>query len=70
MRELIARRSAFVLVKSPNVRQQAARRRLLAVGGVLALATASGTVGALSPRDPADAVGRAHTGPFSYFPTE
>jgi|KBSSwiStaDraftv2_1062776.scaffolds.fasta_scaffold949782_2 hypothetical protein len=54
------------LVKSPSLRQQAARRRLLAVCGLLLLALASGAVGALSERH-AEVLGKPQTGPFSYF---
>ena len=69
MRDSFAPRGGFVLIKSPNVRQQAARRRVLVAAGVLALAVASGVVGVLS-HPPAEAIGKAHTGPFSYFPSE
>ncbi|HKR89564.1 MAG TPA: hypothetical protein VJS38_15430 [Phenylobacterium sp.] len=71
VREIFASRNADVLVKSPNLRQQAARRRAFAVCGVLGLAIASGVIGAISRSDRAtEAVGRPHTGPFSYFPSE
>ncbi|MGA0605641.1 hypothetical protein ACO2Q0_06535 [Phenylobacterium sp. VNQ135] len=55
------------LARTPNHRQQAARRRWMVAGGMLALALASGAIGALT-------TGRTHpqgsveTGPFSYFP--
>lgn len=62
-------RRGVVLVKSPNYRQQTARRRAAVVCGILALAAASGLVGAMSHRAP-EPVGQAHTGPFSYFPSE
>lgn len=61
-------RNAPALVKSPNLRQQAARRRALAICGVLGLAAASSVIGAMSHR--ADVFGKPHTGPFSYFPSE
>jgi hypothetical protein len=67
---VFAPRSALVLVKSPNLRQQAARRRTLAVCGVLGLAIASGVVGAVAGHDHAQALGKPQTGPFSYFPSE
>lgn len=70
MREIFTSRAAWVLVKSPNLRQQAARRRALAVCAVLTLAIASGVIGALSPPAPTEEVGRPQTGPFSYFPSE
>ena len=71
MREIFTSRNADVLVKSPNLRQQAARRRALAVCGVLGLAIASGVIGAVSRSDrTSEAIGQPHTGPFSYFPSE
>jgi hypothetical protein len=69
MRESFAPRDRFVLVKSPNVRQQAQRRRALTAAGVLALAVVSGVVGALA-HPHGEALGKPHTGPFSYFPSE
>ena len=69
MREVFASRNALVLVKSPSIRQQAARRRAIAVGGVLALAVASGVVGALSHRS-SETLGKPQTGPFSYLSSE
>jgi len=57
------------LIKSPNHRQQAARRKLAVVAGVVALAIASGVIGSLTSANPV-AVGEATTGPFSYFPSE
>ena len=68
MRDSFAPRGGF-LIKSPNARQQAARRRALTAAGVFALALASGVIGALSHR-PAEVIGKAQTGPFSYFPSE
>ena len=68
MREF-APRGGFALVKSPNARQQAARRRIATAAGVFALALVSGVIGVLAPPH-AEAVGRPHTGPFSYFPSE
>lgn len=71
MREIFPVRNAHVLVKSQNLREQAARRRALAVCGVLVLAIASGVIGAVSrPPGPAEAVGQARTGPFSYLPSQ
>ncbi len=69
MRESIASRGGFVLIKSPNARQQAQRRRLFTAGAVLVLALASGVIGAISHTRP-EPVGKPHTGPFSYFPSE
>lgn len=69
MRNSFAQRGGFMLMKTPSHRQQVARRRLAIVGGVAALALASGLIGSLTPSsDPAP--GGAHTGPFSYFPSE
>jgi hypothetical protein len=56
------------LVKSPSVRQLAARRRAATLAGLLVLALGSAVLGASSPQG--EPVGRAHTGPFSYFPSE
>ena len=67
---VFAPRSPLALVKSPNLRQQAARRRTLAVCGVLGLAIASGVVGAFVRHGDAETLGKPHTGPFSYFPSE
>ena len=66
MREEFASRDSHVLVKSPNYRQQAFRRRAIVVGGLLALALVSGVVGALSHRQ-GEALGEPKTGPFSYL---
>lgn len=70
MRDAHASRNTLTLVKSPNLREQAARRRTLAICGVLGLAIASGVVGALAHRDGGETLGKPHTGPFSYFPSE
>jgi hypothetical protein len=69
MRAWSAPRSGAGLIKSPNVRQQAQRRRALTIGGLLALALASGVVGSLT-HSRGEVLGKAHTGPFSYFPSE
>jgi nitrous oxide reductase len=66
MRSSFASRGGFLL-KSPNYRQQAARRRLMVACAVLGLALASGLIGALTaPHD--EVATNAATGPFSYFP--
>jgi hypothetical protein len=68
MRSSFATRGGF-LQKSPNYRQQAARRRLLVVCAVLGLALAAGLVGSLTtPREPVAT--NPASGPFSYFPHE
>jgi hypothetical protein len=69
MRSQFASRTGLVLIKSPSARQQSTRRRLAVVCGVLALALASGLIGSLTHSD-ATQVGRTHTGPFSYFPSQ
>jgi hypothetical protein len=56
-----------MLLKTPNYRQQAGRRRLAVAGGVVALALASAIAGALT--QPVSSP-RTATGPFSYFPSE
>jgi hypothetical protein len=56
-----------VLIKTPSARQEAARRRLLALAGVLALILTSAVIGTLAPHG--EAIRKAHTGPFSYFPS-
>jgi hypothetical protein len=69
MRGAYAPRREAILVKSPSARRLAARRWALAAAGVAALGLASGLFGALNPgSDPA--LGKPHTGPFSYFPSE
>jgi hypothetical protein len=68
MREGFAFRSSPVLVKSPNARHQAARRRGIAVAGVLLLAVVSGVIGALS-HGPGRPLHEPQTGPFSYLPS-
>jgi hypothetical protein len=67
MRSGFAPRGGFALLKTPNYRQQAARRRLMAVCAVLALALASGLIGTMTaPKGEAPV--KVTTGPFSYFP--
>jgi len=69
MPETFASRSKVSLIRSPSPRQQATRRRRLALGGVLALALASGLVGAMSDHH-AETLGQPQTGPFSYIASE
>jgi hypothetical protein len=68
-------RSSFVsttglkLIRTPSVRQQAARRRLAVVGVLVGFAVVSGAVGFLTaPHGSAEPGPR--TGPFSYFPSQ
>jgi hypothetical protein len=58
-----------VLLKTPNARQQAGRRRLAIVCALLALALASGFFGSMIHPN-RDLSSRPATGPFSYFPSE
>jgi len=65
MRSSFADHRGVRLVRSPNARQQSARRRWMALAGMAALALVSAAIGLLTaggvPEGPA-------TGPFSYFP--
>jgi hypothetical protein len=58
-----------MLMKTPSYRQQAGRRRLAVVGGIVVLALVSGAVGALV-HPASNPESRPVTGPFSYFPSE
>ena len=69
MRDAFATRPGGVLIKSPNARHQAARRRLIVVCGVLALALASGVIGVMS-HDRSEPLRQPQTGPFSYLPSQ
>jgi len=67
MRSSFVSRGGFALLKTPNYRHQAARRRMMAICAVLGLAIASGLFGALTaPKGKMEIA--ASTGPFSYFP--
>jgi hypothetical protein len=66
VRSSFASQGGFLL-KSPNYRQQAARRRLAVACAVLGLALAAGLIGALTT-PPSEVATNASTGPFSYFP--
>jgi hypothetical protein len=68
MRSSYATPRGAMLLKSPNVRQQAGRRRLVVVCVILALALASGLLGSVIRPGP-DLPSRPATGPFSYFPS-
>ena len=69
MRSSFVSRSGFSLMKTPNHRQQAGRRRMMVVATVLAMAVASGVIGSMT-HSRGEVSGKAHTGPFSYFPSE
>jgi len=67
MRSSYGLRGGFALMKTPNYRQQAARRRLMAICAILGLALASGLIGSLTAPK-AEMTAKVTTGPFSYFP--
>lgn len=69
MRSSFAPRGGFVLAKTPSHRQQQLKRRLLAVAAFLGLALVSGAIGTIS-NSQGEGANKAHTGPFSYFPSE
>jgi hypothetical protein len=69
MRSSFASRGGFTLMKTPNHRQQVGRRRLAVICAVLAIALASGVIGSMT-NSSGEVTGGAHTGPFSYFPSE
>jgi hypothetical protein len=67
MRSSYATVRGAALLKTPNARHQAGRRRVAVVGAILGLALASGLLGAtIHP----DSSSRPATSPFSYFPSE
>jgi hypothetical protein len=69
MRPSFATGRGSPLLRSPNHRHQATRRRLMVICAILALALASGVIGSLI--HPAAAPSsRPATGPFSYFPSQ
>ena len=67
MRSSFASQRGLALVKSPNARQQANRRRLAVVGAMAALAVVSGLIGTLT-HPSSEVFAKPSTGPFSYFP--
>ena len=69
MRSSFASQRGLTLIKTPNLRQQAGRRRLAVLGAMLGLAFVSGLIGVMSHKS-GEAVTKPTTGPFSYFPTE
>jgi hypothetical protein len=68
MRSGLGTRHGLALTKTPNSRQQATRRRLMAVCAILGLALASGLIGSLTAPKGEVLANAAATGPFSYFP--
>jgi hypothetical protein len=69
MQSGFAPRRGPILTKTPTHREQAVRRRLVVICGILALALASGLIGSLM--HPAHVVshGPPQGGPFTYFPS-
>jgi hypothetical protein len=71
MRSSFAVRTGLLrLAKTPNYRQMAARRRMIVIGAMLALAAGSAVIGVLSAPGEADSYAASGAGPFSYFPTQ
>jgi hypothetical protein len=72
MRSSFAVRTGLLrLARTPNLREQAQRRRLMVICAMLGLALASGVIGTLTAsRDGQFAAADQPTGPFSYFPTQ
>ena len=68
MRSSLISHRGLTLMKTPNARQQAGRRRLAVVAAMLGLAMISGLIGILT-HAPGEAP-KATTGPFSYFPSQ
>lgn len=68
MRSSFTATTGLKLARSPNAREQAARRRAVVLAAVLGLAVVSAALGVLTaPRGAGEAIQR--TGPFSYFPS-
>ena len=69
MRSNFASHRGLTLMKSPNARHEASRRRWAVACAMVGLALVSGVIGTLT-HAPSDASAKASTGPFSYFPTD
>ena len=69
MRSSHATARGAMLLKTPNAREQAARRRLAIVCAFLGLALASGLIGSMIHTDQGLSR-RPATGPFSYLPSQ
>jgi len=69
MRSSFATHRGLTLMKTPNLREQADRRRLLVACAMVGLALASGVIGAVT-HTPGELSAKPSTGPFSYFPAE
>lgn len=64
-----ASHGSLILFQAPTRRQRIARRRTVAVTAILALALASGIVGAIASRGgEAQALAGVHKTPLSYLP--
>jgi hypothetical protein len=69
MRSSFASQRGLTLLKTPNAREQAGRRRLAVACAMAGLALVSGLIGTLT-HAPTEVAAKSTTGPFSYFPTE
>jgi hypothetical protein len=69
MRSNFASHRGLTLLKSPNAREVASRRRLAVACAMVGLALVSGVIGTLT-HAPRDTFAKASTGPFSYIPTD
>jgi hypothetical protein len=69
MRSSFASHRGLTLMKTPNSREEASRRRLAVACAMVGLALVSGVIGTLA-HAPNEVVAKASTGPFSYFPSE
>lgn len=70
MRSSFTARTGLILIRSPNQRHLAARRRLLAICTVLGLALASGLIGSMTAPGAHILAQAKTTGPFSYLPAQ
>jgi hypothetical protein len=69
MRSSFASHRGLTLMKTPNSRHEASRRRLTVACAMVGLALISGVIGTLA-HAPSDVSAKSSTGPFSYFPSE
>ena len=69
MRSSFASHRGLALMKTPNSRHEATRRRLTVACAMVGLALISGIIGTLA-RAPSEVSAKTSTGPFSYFPSE
>ena len=70
MRSSFTAKTGLSLIRSPNQRHLASRRRLLAVCAILGLALASGLIGSLTSPGGQVFAHATTTGPFSYLPNQ